>query len=220
MLLAVCFLCVHDALGLQFTKTEMIGWSHHMSLSIHLIFFFLLFIMEKIRWRHETFFMPIFWITYAVSVELTSSSIHATYSMCSKILPASSSPPFSAPPRVSQSFLYLPSPAFFIPPSVPLPLHHCCLHQQQRQQQQSHRGHLSDSICAICKSSSRATGIISLCVLKVKGWPVYVFICLKQSLGCVTGWEDVCVCVGSSGWYHSQSISSWFCLEPGLRTGK
>lgn len=131
-----------------------------------------------------------FWITYAVSVELTSSSIHATYSMCSKILPPSSSPPFSAPPRVSESFLYLPSPAFFIPPSVPLPLHHRCLHQQQqRQQQQSHRGHLSDSISAIWKSSSRVTGIISLCVLQVKGWSVYicVFICLKQSLGCVTG---------------------------------
>lgn len=90
--------------------------------------------------------MLIFWITYRVSIELPSSSLYSSYSVFSNILPPSSSPSFSAPPRVSVSLLYLPSPAFFIPPSVPLPLHHCCLLQQKQQQQwRSHQGHLSDS---------------------------------------------------------------------------
>lgn len=122
---------------------------------------------------------------------------------------------------------YLPPPAFFIPSSVPLPLHHHCLHRQRRRQwRRSHYGHLSDSISVICKSSSGVTGTISPCVLQVKGWPVCVrvstcvFTCPEQRLGSVTVWEDVCVCAVSRGWYHSQFISSWFWLEPGLRTGK
>lgn len=39
----------------------------------------------------------------------------------SKVFPVSSAPPFSAPPRDSESFLYLPKPASLIPPGVPPP---------------------------------------------------------------------------------------------------
>lgn len=77
---------------------------------------------------------------------------------------------------------YLPPPAFFIPSSVPLTLHHYCLHRQRwrrrRQWRRSHYGHLSDSISVICKSSSGVTGIISPCVLQVKGWPICVCVCV------------------------------------------
>lgn len=76
---------------------------------------------------------------------------------------------------------YLPPPAFLIPSSVPLPLHHHRLHRQRwRQWRRCHYGHLSDSISVICKSSSGVTGIISPCVLQVKGGPVcvWVYVCV------------------------------------------
>lgn len=84
---------------------------------------------------------------------------------------------FSRAPRSShlESFLYLPKPAPLIPPGVPPPPRHLCL--LRASSSSSDRGHLSERISAICKSSSRATGIIPLCVLK--GSSVCVGVCLR-----------------------------------------
>lgn len=163
-MLPACFPCYSRiSLVPRLTKTETISWSRPreprvcaqrtMGIRCQLS-------MEKKSWRPETFFTPLEHFLgnicsghishffkhpcYIQYVLQDPSTLQLSVILCATLYPIS---PFT-------SFLHL-----------PLPLHHHCLHHHQQGWQWSHRGHLTDSISAIFKSSSGVTGIISLCVL-------------------------------------------------------